>query len=135
MFNYDWWHGAVRQRQMDEAKLRCTQRAFPKVDSLDVPADSEAGQYLAELEVHTVIYLRDGFSYEVGELIDAGSRSYLVCEVLPVEESWQSGAFIASLPFEEIVRVEVFAIHPVKKPRETPHITGFRTAPEGPPRE
>jgi len=90
---------------------------------------------LSELEVHTVIYLRDGFSYEVSEIIDAPTKSALVCEVVPVEEAWRVGAFVASIPFEDIVRVEIFAIHPSEKPHETPHITGFRASGEGVPRE
>ncbi len=135
MFNYDWWHGPDRQLQIDEAKLRCAKRRFADLESLDEPADSEPGRFLAELEVHTVIYLRDGFSYEAGELIEGPSKSYMVCEVIPMEESWQTGGFVASLPFEEIIRVEVFAIHPSEKPRETPHITGFRATGEAPSRE
>ena len=39
--------------------------------------------------------------------------------------------------FEEIVRVEVFAVHPSEKPEDMPVITGFRSAPSDPrePRE
>lgn len=135
MFNYDWWHGEARQLLLDQARLRCLRHRFPEVQSLDVEADSEAATFLAELETHSIIYLRDGFSYEIGDLIEAGTKSYLVCVVVPVEESWQSGAFIASLPFEEIVRTEIFAIHPAEKPRETPHITGFRAPQDSSSRE
>jgi hypothetical protein len=135
MFNYDWWHSPARQLLVDQAKLRCAQHRFPDTTSLDAPADSDAGRFLAELEVHTIIYLRDGFSYEMNRLVDAESKSYMVCEVVPMEESWQPGGFVVSLPFEEIARVEVFAIHPSDKPSETPHITGFRAPVEPPPRD
>ncbi len=135
MFNHDWWHSPDRQFQIDQAQLRCLKRRFPEADSLDVPPDSDAGRFLAELETHTIVWLRDGFSYEIGELIDAPTKSFFVCEVMPIEESWQPAGFVVYLPFEDIVRVEVFAIHPSEKPRETPHITGFRASPEGTPRE
>ncbi len=130
MFNYDWWHGAERTFQIEQARLCCLKRRFADVESLDLPPDSDGGRFLAELEVHTVIYLRDGFSYEVGRIIDGPTKSYLVCEVVPVEEAWRVGGFVVAVPFEDIVRVEVFAIHPSEKPHETPHITGFRAAPQ-----
>lgn len=135
MFNYDWWHGPARQIQTDQAKLRCLRHRFPECESPEVEAGSEAERFLSELEVHTVIYLRDGFSYEVAGLVESPARSYLICAVTPVEESWQVGGFVVSLPFEEITRIEIFAIHPSEKPRETPHITGFRAPPESGSRE
>jgi hypothetical protein len=136
MFTYDWWHGSDRAFQIDQARLRCVQRRFAEVTSLSLPEDSEAGRFLAELEVHTVIYLRDGFSYEVSQIIDAPTKSSLVCEVIPMEEAWRVGGFVVTLPFEDVVRVEIFAIHPAEKPHETPHITGFRAMPpEGTSRE
>ena len=135
MFNYDWWHSPARQLQIDQAKLRCAKRRFPDVESLEAPSNAEAERFLAEVEVHTIVYLRDGFSYEVGEVIEGPGKSYMMCEVIPVEESWQPGGFVVALPFEEIVRVEIFAIHPSEKPSETPHITGFRAPPESTPRD
>jgi hypothetical protein len=135
MFNYNWWHSDARNLLNDQARLRCLKRRFPELNSLDVAVDSEQGRFLSELEVHTIIYLRDGFSYEIGELLDTPTKSYMVCVVTPVEESWQPGGFVVSLPFEDIVRVEVFAIHPADKPRETPHITGFRAPTEPPSRD
>ena len=135
MFNYDWWQSPVRQRQIEQARLRCLKRRFPEVDALDVPPDSEEGQFLAELEAHTIVYLRDGFSYEIGDVIEDDGTAALVCEVVPMDEAWKVGAFVAVVPFDDIVRVEVFAIHPSEKPQESPHITGFRTSSEGPGRE
>ncbi len=135
MFNYDWWHGEMRSFQIEQARLHCVQRRHPETASLDLPADSDAGRFLAALEVHTVIYLRDGFSYEMARVLDSPTRSYMMCEVVPFEESWRVGAFIVAVPFEDIVRVEVFAIHPAEKPHETPHITGFRVGPDTPQRE
>ncbi|MBN1342004.1 MAG: hypothetical protein JXQ73_04950 [Phycisphaerae bacterium] len=131
MFNYDWWHGPARQHLADCARLRCLKHRFPEADSLDLPNDGDPGHFLSELEVHTIVYLRDGFSYEIGALVESDVKSYLTCEVVPVEESWQTGGFVVSVPFDDIARVEIFAIHPSEKPRETPHITGFRATSEG----
>ena len=47
-----------------------------------------------------------------------------------VDDHYKVGAFVVSLPFEEIVRVEVFAVHPDEKPEDVPQITGFRGHPE-----
>jgi hypothetical protein len=49
---------------------------------------------------------------------------------MPVDERYKVGAFVVTVPFEEIVRVEVFAVHPTEKPDDLPQITGFRGHPE-----
>ena len=49
-------------------------------------------------------------------------------------DRYRVGSFIVSVPYEDIVRVEVFAVHPSQKPNENTVITGFKHAPEaGPP--
>jgi hypothetical protein len=58
------------------------------------------------------------------------SKSHLVFECAPVDEHYKVGAFVVTVPFEEIVRVEAFAVHPDEKPEDLPQITGFRTSVE-----
>jgi hypothetical protein len=130
MFNYDWFNGPAFQEHQDEARWRCAVNHFP-----DVPAEEHAGhegiqKLFAELETRTLIYLRDGFSYEVKQIAEVGSKAHLVFECMPVDDHYKVGAFVVSLPFEEIVRVEVFAVHPNEKPEDVPQITGFRGHPE-----
>jgi len=100
-------------------------RNFPDVDP-DEDLNVEAEQFYTELEVRMLIYLRDGFSYEVKQVADVLTKSHLVFECEPVDEQYKVGAFVVSVPFEEIVRVEVFAVHPSEKPIDLPQITGFR---------
>ena len=90
----------------------------------------------------SIVYLRDGFSYELKELVDLDLKGLLTFECEPVDDQYKVGAFIVSMLFEEIVRVENFAVHPTEQPEDIPLITGFRTspntpqyAPEPPPRE
>ncbi len=68
----------------------------------------------------------DGFSYEVKQFAEVNSKSHLVFECEPVDEQYKVGAFVVTVPFEEIVRVEVFSVHPSEKPDDMPQITGFR---------
>ena len=126
MFNYDWFNGAPYAQQIDEARWRCTLRHFPDADPETRDENEELIQFFAELDVRTLIYLRDGFSYEVRDIADVPSKSHLVFECVPVDEHYKVGAFIVTVPFEEIVRLEVFAVHPSEKPDDLPQITGFR---------
>ena len=140
MFNYDWFHGLPFEQQKDEARRRCAARRFPDADLLKTDIDPNIEQFYSELEVRTLIYLRDGFSYEVRHFSDVGSKSHLVFECEPVDEPYKVGAFVVTVPFDEIVRIEVFAVHPSEKPEDMPQITGFRhfTEPadqKAPPRE
>jgi hypothetical protein len=48
-----------------------------------------------------------------------------------VDDHYKVGSFVVSVPFEDVVRVEVFAVHPQEKPGDAPLITGFRTRPDG----
>ena len=132
MFDYDWFTGPAFGQQQDDARMRCAHKKFPDVDLTDVPADSDCGQFLTELELRVLLYLRDGFSYEMKEIASVDSKSHLTFECEPVDEHYKVGAFVVSLPFEEIVRVETFAVHPSEKPEDTPLITGFRAGPEQP---
>lgn len=137
MFNHDWFHGQPFEQQKDEAKWRCVLRRFPDLD-LHVadedqsPQHQEAKQFGAELEVRALMYLRDGFSYEIKQLAEVSSKSHLVFECEPLDEQYKVGSFIVTVPFDEIARVEVFAVHPSEKPEDMPQITGFKSPAEPP---
>lgn len=134
MFNYDWFHGPGLRRQIDEAKRRCTARRFPdpKVGR-NGGSDPEHQRYFDALETRTILYLRDGLSYEMREMVDIGISSALAFECVPVDENYQVGAYVIVVPFEDIARVEVFAVHPDEKPQDNIRIPGFRAS--GEPRE
>ena len=130
MFDYDWFHGPAFQQQRSEAKRRCTLKRFPDADPEKLEASEELKEFHSKLEDRTLIYLRDGFSYEVKGIADVDTKAHLVFECEPVDDQYKVGAFIVTVPFDEIVRVEVFAVHPTEKPEDMPQITGFRTANE-----
>ncbi|MGB2987545.1 MAG: hypothetical protein WBE26_16900, partial [Phycisphaerae bacterium] len=127
MFDYDWFHGAAYQQQKQEAKWRCALHHFPDVDPEHAREHKELMEYHSGLEERTLIYLRDGFSYEIKQIANVNSKSHLVFECMPVDEQYKVGAFVVTVPFEELVRVEVFAVHPGEKPDDLPQITGFRS--------
>ena len=127
MFNYDWFHGTAFEQQKSEAKQRCALKHFPDTDQEDFRNNGKFKAFVDQLEERTLIYLRDGFSYEVKHISKVESKSHLVFECVPVDEHYKVGAFVVTVPFEEIVRVEVFAVHPSEKPEDSPQITGFRT--------
>lgn len=131
MFNYDWFHGPAYTEQKDEARRRCVASHFPDAPANDARLKSQMEAFRSELHLRTLIYLRDGFSYEVRELAQVSTRSHLVFECEPVDEHYKVGAFVVTVPFDEIVRVEVFAVHPSEKPDDLPQITGFRNHPDG----
>jgi len=126
MFNYDWFHGASYVQQQEEATRRCIARHFPDVDLSHGEHGEEVEKLRSEIELRTLIYLRDGFSYEVKQIATVDTKSHLVFECEPVDEQYKVGAFVVTVPFEEIVRVEVFTVHPSEKPVDWPQITGFR---------
>lgn len=132
MFDYDWFHGTAFEQQQEEAKWRCVHTRFSDVDRDRAHEHEGAKQFHSELEVRTLVYLRDGFSYEVKQIANVTSKSHLLFECMPVDEHYKVGAFVVTVPFEEIVRVEVFAVHPSEKPDDYPQITGFRSYPEQP---
>jgi hypothetical protein len=133
MFNFDWFHGPGLRRQIEEAKERCAARKFP--DARHRPqgnGNTEYQKYKDALETRTILYLKDGLSYEMKEMVDIGMSSALAFECVPVDENYQVGAYVIVVPFEDIARVEVFAVHPDDKPQENIRIPGFRTGtPEG----
>lgn len=132
MFDYDWFHGPAFDQQKAAARWQCALHHFPDVDPADAPRNSEIEKFHDELEERTLIYLRDGFSYEIKHMIEVDAKSHLVFECMPVDEQYKVGAFIVTLPFDEIVRVEVYAVHPTEKPEDLPQITGFRTQADHP---
>lgn len=134
MFDYDWFHGKAFEQQKQDARLRCARKRFPDVD----PANPTKpfSSFLSELETRVLVYLRDGFSYEIKDMAKVDSCSHLTFECEPVDEHYKVGAFVVAVPFDDIVRVEIFAVHPSEKPENLPLITGFRSSPDGPvPRE
>jgi hypothetical protein len=130
MFNFDWFHGPGLRRQIDEAKRRCTARRFadPAPSGNGHGHNDEHQQYYDALETRTILYLRDGLSYEMKEMVDIGISSALAFECVPVDENYQVGAYVIVVPFEDIARVEVFAVHPAEKPQDNIRIPGFRAA-------
>ena len=129
MFDYDWFHGNAFDAQQEEARIRCAFARFPDLSPEDAQNDSNFSRFYEEIEVRKLIYLRDGFSYEIRYLLDLPSKTHLSFECEPVDEQYKIGSFVVSVPFEEIVRVEVFAVHPLEKPEDMPQITGFRNRP------
>ena len=132
MFNYDWFHGQAFMQQKEEARQRCAVQHLPDVDPARHEEDQEFKKFRSELEERALIYLRDGFSYEIKEIANVTTKSHLVFECVPVDEQYKVGTFLVTVPFEEIVRVEVFAVHPSEKPDDLPQITGFRSYAEPP---
>ena len=130
MFNYDWFNGSAFAQQKLEAKWRCAAQHFPDLDRERALKNEEFSQFYSELEERTLVYLRDGFSYEIRDISNVGSKSHLVFECVPVDEHYKVGTFVVTVPFDEIVRVEVYAVHPEEKPEDSPQITGFRSFPE-----
>jgi hypothetical protein len=129
MFNFDWFHGGGLQRQVEEAKNRCAYKKFPESKG-NTNGSPEFHAYRAQLETRTILYLKDGLSYEMREMADMGISSALSFECVPVDENYQVGAYVVVVPFEDIARVEVFAVHPDDKPQENIRIPGFKSAAE-----
>jgi hypothetical protein len=96
MFNYDWFNGPAFQEQQDEAKWRCAVNHFPDVPPEDRAENEGIQKLFAELETRALIYLRDGFSYEVKEIADVGSKAHLVFECMPVDDHYKVGAFVVA---------------------------------------
>lgn len=125
LFNYDWWFGTGFSGQIAEAKGRCAAARFPKLKPAEREKNSEYTAFLSELEARSVVYLRDGFSYEIKELVERKDTIYLMFECTPAEDAYRVGCFVVTTPFEDVVRVEVFAVHTSEKPEDMPMIKGF----------
>lgn len=127
MFDYDWFHGNAFREQQEDARARCAFRHFPEISPEEAEASDEFQEFYGDIQTRRLVYLRDGFSYELRELAETPSKSHLLFECEPADDHYKVGAFVVSIPFEEIVRVEVFAVHPSEKPEDNPQITGFRS--------
>lgn len=125
LFNFDWWFGSGYSQQLDEAKLRCARNRFPDADPDKSDSNPEYSEFYVGLETRTVLYLRDGFSYEIKELVKGSNSSYLTFECMPAEDAYRVGCFVVTLPYDDIVRVEVYAVHKAEKPEDMPTIKGF----------
>ncbi len=124
-FDHDWWHGDGLKRQIDDARRRCLRARFPDEQDPLQPRDPRAAAYAAAIEARVILYLRDNSIYEIKDLVDAGRTAYLTFECLPADEAYRVGSFVVAVPFDEIARVEVFAVHESEKPEDSPLIKGF----------
>jgi|CXWL01.1.fsa_nt_gi hypothetical protein len=124
-FNFDWWFESGYRERLDEARNRCAANRFPQVDAAKRDTDKDYQQFLKQIEVRTILYLKDGFSYEIKELLTTKSTQCLTFECMPSDEAYKVGCFIVTVPFDDVVRVEVFAVHPTEKPEEMMAIKGF----------
>lgn len=127
MFNFDWFHHGGLERQKFEACRRCMIKHLPDQADAEEFSD-EAVAYMDALETRTIVYLKDGLSYEMKELADVGTNSALSFECVPVDDNYSVGAYVLVVPFDDIARVEVFAVHPDEKPVENLRIGGFKAA-------
>lgn len=135
MFNYDWFHHGGLDRLVAEARNRCAARKFPGLAPDEREDDSDFQGYRDALETRVILYMKDGLTYEMKEIADVGSSSALAFECVPVDDNYRVGAIVLVLPFEDVARVEVFAVHPEDKPTENLRIPGFRSASHDGPRE
>lgn len=128
IFNYDWWfHGAYQDR-VNEAKRRCAQAHFPDLAPDKQDKDTKFKKFNKELEARTIIYLRDGFSYEIKDIVQNPATATMTFECMAADEAYKVGSFVVTVPFDDIVRVEVFAVHPHEKPEDMPSIKGFASS-------
>lgn len=128
IFNYDWWfHGAYQDR-LNEAKRRCSAAHFPEMTPEKADKDAKYKKFNKELEARTIIYLRDGFSYEIKDIIPVPTTVAMTFECMAADDAYKVGCFVVTVPFEDIVRVEVFAVHPNEKPEDMPSIKGFSSS-------
>ncbi|MEE9296039.1 MAG: hypothetical protein V3W34_13900 [Phycisphaerae bacterium] len=132
MFDHEWFTGRSYKEQRDEALWRCALRRFPKLKRDTAQEDPEFREFWDTLRTRTLVYLRDGFSYEIKEVADVASRGHLTFECEPVDDHYKVGSFVVSVPFDDVVRVEVFAVPRDEMPEDMPAITGFRSKTEPP---
>jgi hypothetical protein len=127
-FNHDWWFGPAYAGRVQETKRRCARGRMPEIKDAAAEQSPAFQTFLSEVEARTIVYLRDGFSYEIKEVITTGTTEALSFECTPTEEAYKVGAFVVTVPYDEIVRVEIFACHPKEKPEEMLSIKGFAHA-------
>lgn len=128
VFNYDWWYFGAYQDRLQEAKRRCASNHFPDLPLEKAEKDSRYKKFYKELEARTIVYLRDGFSYEIKDIVQHQSTETLTFECMAADEAYKVGSFVVTVPFEDMVRVEVFAVHPHEKPEDMPSIKGFASS-------
>jgi hypothetical protein len=128
MFNYDWFRGGGLERLVEEAKDRCAATKFADQGGAGGNGSPEYLAYRNALETRIILYMKDGLTYEMKEIADMGMSSALAFECVPVDDSYKVGAIVIVVPFEDIGRVEVFAVHPDEKPQDNIRIPGFRSA-------
>jgi len=128
VFNYDWWFGPAFHERVFEAKTRCCHAHFPDVDPEHAEENADYKKFLDDLEARTIVYLRDGFSYEIKDIIRTETTATMTFECMAADEAYKVGCFVVTLPFDDIVRVEVFAVHPNEKPEDMPAIKGFASS-------
>ena len=132
MFDHEWFTGRLYTEQHNEARWRCALRRFPKLTRENALDDAEFHEFWDVMRTRTLVYLRDGFSYEIKEVADVASRSHLTFECEPVDDQYKVGAFVVSVPYDDVVRVEIFAVPEDEMPEDMPAITGFRSKTEPP---
>lgn len=128
MFNYEWFHQGGLQRLIDEAKDRCAVKKFPEYRAKDSNGSPEYVAYRDALETRIILYMRDGLTYEMKEIAQTGMSSALAFECVPVDDNYRVGSIVIVAPYDDIARVEVFAVHADEKPQENLRIPGFRSA-------
>ena len=70
IFNYDWFTGPGFEQQKEQARHRCARKKFPDLTPEQRADHADSQQFSGELEVRTLIYLRDGFSYEIKQIAE-----------------------------------------------------------------
>jgi len=128
MFDYEWFHQGGLQRLVDEARTRCARKKFPEENGKNGDAAPDYHAYRDSLETRTILYIRDGLTYEMKEITDVCTTRALAFECVPVDENYKVGAIVIVTPYEDIARVEVFAVSPEEKPQDNIRIPGFRAA-------
>lgn len=136
MFNYDWFHHGGLQKLLDDARSRCANKKFPEHSGKkNGSVNKEWKEFREQLDTRTILYMKDGLTYEMKEMAEIGMNSALAFECVPVDDNYRVGSIVLVVPFEDIARVEVFAVHPDDKPQENIRIGGFRSAAADGPRE
>lgn len=127
MFDHDWFHNGGLEKLVADARHRCAARHFADARRPAGRDSAEYERYFELLDTRVILYLKDGLTYELKEISQAGLCGALAFECVPVDENYKTGAIVLIVPFEDIARVEVFAVHPDDKPTENLKIPGFRS--------
>lgn len=129
MFNYDWFHHGGLTKLLEEARTRCANKKYPEHSGKrNGSVNKDWKEFREQLDTRTILYMKDGLTYEMKEMAEIGMNSALSFECVPVDDNYRVGSIVLVVPFEDIARVEVFAVHPDDKPQENVRIGGFRSA-------